>query len=353
MPSDERGHEDLLRRYWQAVAEDAGAEPPEGLDPLAAEMVRGLRSLRAPEPGPAFVARLGERLKEETARRAAPPTIAPAAIALSVRSVPRPLPIAARRRPALAGLATAAAVVLAVIALQVWSSTRPVSATAILQKAEATASGPARFRSFVITEVSEQYPAALAGSEDLVRSEITRWYETPGRWRREVTSTVLAPDGEVKSRGGLVSVSDGSTVWIHRLRDNTVIVRPPGSGGADELGPFPEVTGGLSGLLSQAGACYTPRVVGGDTIAGRSTHVIALGRSRCAPGAEAGAGTELVEWTVWVDKETFLILKSVQEVDGAVVATTTVTSIEYNTPLEASRFDFTPPPGARMRDQRQ
>jgi outer membrane lipoprotein-sorting protein len=254
----------------------------------------------------------------------------------------------------LAGLAAAAVVVLAVIGLQIWTSgARPVSATAILQKAEATASGPARFRSFTITEVSEQFPAALAGSEDLVRSEITRWYETPGRWRREVTSTVLAPDGEVKSRGGLVSVSDGSTVWIHRLRDNTVIVRLQGSGGADELGPFPEVTGGLSGLLSQAGVCYTPRIVGGDTIAGRATHVIALGRSRCAPGPEAGAGTGLVEWTVWVDKETFLILKSVQEVDGAVAATTTVTSITYDAPPEASRFDFTPPPGARVRDQRQ
>jgi outer membrane lipoprotein-sorting protein len=62
---------------------------------------------------------------------------------------------------------------------------------------------------------------------------------------------------------------------------------------------------------------------------------------------------ELVEWTIWVDKETFLILKSVQEVDGAVAATTTVTSVQFNAPMEASRFDFTPPPDARTRDQRQ
>jgi len=253
----------------------------------------------------------------------------------------------------LAGLATAAVVVLAVIALQFWTSTESVSATAILHKAEATATGPAHFRSFVITEVSEQYPAAVAGSDDVVKSESTRWYEAPGRWRREVISTVLGADGEVKSRGGLVSVSDGATVWIHRLRDNTVIVRAQGAAGADELGPFPEVTGGLSALLAQAGVCYTPSLAGSDTIAGRATHVIALGASRCAPSPEAGAAAGPAEWTVWVDKETFLILKSVQDIDGAVAATTTVTSIQYNDPQDAARFTFTPPPGAKVRDQRQ
>jgi outer membrane lipoprotein-sorting protein len=80
--------------------------------------------------------------------------------------------------------------------------------------------------------------------------------------------------------------------------------------------------------------------------------VITLGQSRCAGGPEAGAASELVEWTIWVDKETFLILKSVQEVDGVVAATTTVTNVQYNAPIEASRFDFTPPPDARVRDQR-
>jgi hypothetical protein len=209
---DERGNDDLLQQYWRAVAEDGNAVPPEGLDPLAAEIVQGLRSLRAPEPDPAFVTRLGERLRRESVGRQL------AARPADHQPIRSPIPIGRRRRPIVAGLATAAVVVLAVVALQVWPGhTRPVSATAILQKAEAAASGPAHFRGFVITEVSEQYPAALAGSDDLVRSEITRWYEAPGRWRREVTSSVLAPDGEVKSRGGLVSVSDGNTV-LHTSR---------------------------------------------------------------------------------------------------------------------------------------
>jgi outer membrane lipoprotein-sorting protein len=256
------------------------------------------------------------------------------------------------RRPAVAGLATAAALLLAIVVVELWRTPDPVDATAVLRQAERTASGAERFRGFAITEVSEQHPAAVAGSDDLVRSEIARWYEAPGRWRREVTSTVLGPDGAIKSRGGLVSVSDGTSVWIHRLRDNTVIVRPADAADEGELGPFPEVTGGLSGLLSQAETCYTPRVASSDTVAGRAVHVIELGRSRCAPAPDAAAGSEQAAWTVWVDKQTFLILKSVQEVDGAVVATTTVTSIAYDPPVDAGRFRFTPPPDARIRDAR-
>ena len=348
MDKREREQAELLQQYWSAVAEDVDAIPPEGLDPRASEMVRQLQLLHPPEPDPAFTARLGERLRRE-------------AQAQSGTKAPRRRPLVVQprtwRQPLLAGLATAAVLLLAVVAWQVWSpGGQTVSAAEILQRAEQTAAGSQRFRSFVITEVSETRPAALAGSDDTIRNESTRWYEAPGRWRREVTSTVVGADGEVKSHGGLVSVSDGETIWIHRLRDNAVIIRPfAPAGSGDELGPFPEVTGGLSALLSQVGACYTPRLLGTDTVAGRSAYVVDLGRSRCALGPAAGgsAGEELVEWSVWVDKETFLILKSVQEIDGAVVATSTVTSVQYNSAIEPARFRFVPPDGVRIRDLRQ
>src|SRR5437764_1133745 len=82
--------------------------------------------------------------------------------------------------------------------------------------------------------------------------------------------------------------------------DNAVPARPYArKPEADELGPFPEVTGGLSGLLAQAQQCYAPRITGEGTIAGRPALVLDLGRSRCA------AGGQPVEWTIWVDQETF------------------------------------------------
>ena len=347
--------DDLLHQYWQALARDPDAGPPAGLDPAMAHLVRRIeQDLKPPRPDTAFVRRLHDRLaREADALASSRPR--------EITNGRRPggaVPLRLSSRPLLAGLAIAAVLVVAAVGVELRSNrVETVSAAEIVRRAGAAPTSPTRFRTFVVTETSETRPAALAGSDDRIRSEVTRWYEAPGRWRREVTSVVLGPDDQVLSRSGLTSVSDGSTVWIHRTRDNVVIVRPytPEPSG-EELGPFPEVTGGLSALLSQAGACYTPRLAGSDTVAGRATYVIDLGRSRCTPGAAAGtaglAGTELVEWSIWVDKETFLILKSVQDIDGEVFATTTVTGVQYDVPIEPSRFTFDPPPGARVRDAR-
>jgi outer membrane lipoprotein-sorting protein len=301
------------------------------------------RDLTPPPPSEAFVAQLGQRLDRVARERAAAPARSGGARGLV-------LPWPGRPR-LLVGLATAAALVVAILTLPALvDRTRPVSATEIVQRAGAAAQGTQAYRSFIVHEVSEVQPAAIAGGADVVRSEITRWYQSPGHWRREVDSAVVAPDGQVLSRGGLVSVSDGATVWIHRMRDNVVIARRLAEAlGGDELGPFPEVTGGLSGLLAQAGACYSPRLIGSDTIAERETYVIDLGRSRCVAPDN---GSELTEWTIWVDKETFLILKSVQDIDGAAFATTTVTRIEYNARINPDTFRFAPPVDARLRDLR-
>ena len=109
-------------------------------------------------------------------------------------------------------------------------------------------------------------PLDASGAEQ-VKAEISRWYEAPGRWRREVASTVIGSDGRPVSRNGLTTVSDGSAVWLYRARDNSVMVQPYGhAAGSDELGPFPEVTGGLSDLLVRANACYAPRLTGSDRV---------------------------------------------------------------------------------------
>lgn len=348
MPTPDRRQADLLRAYWTAASRDPDAPPPDALDPDLGRLARELeRHLRPPAPDDAFVAGLGQRLAWQAAgthaHRGAP-----------ARRLPWP-PRTGRHR-LLMGLATAAVLVLLAGAVQLWAGRgQAVSAQDVIRRAEAAATEPRRFRTFVVTETAEVRAAATAGSDERVRSEISRWYEAPGRWRREVVSTVVGADGQALSRGGLTSVSDGTTVWIHRLRDNVVLARPAGSlAASDALGPFPEVTGGLSALLARAGACYTPRLLGGDAVAGRAAYVVELGRSRCTPAAAAGepdaAGAEPVEWTIWVDRETFLILKSVQQMDGEVVATSTVTSVQYDVPVEPARFAFTAPPGAKIRD---
>jgi len=58
--------------------------------------------------------------------------------------------------------------------------------------------------------------------------------------------------------------------------------------------------------------------------------------------------------TVWVDKESYFVLKVVQisGTDGKLLETTEVTSIQYNVAIDPSVFTFTPPAGAKLDDQR-
>jgi outer membrane lipoprotein-sorting protein len=243
--------------------------------------------------------------------------------------------------------------VVALAAVFAWrdrSGPPPVDQILASARMAADSPAPAGFRNFVVKETSEVRPLDASGAEQ-VKAEISRWYEAPGRWRREVASTVIGPDGRPVSRNGLTTVSDGSAVWLYRARDNSVMVQPYGhAAGSDELGPFPEVTGGLSDLLARATACYAPHLTGSARVAGRAAYVIDLGSSRC--GDATTAGDPPVEWTIWVDKHTFLILKSEQDVGGRVLATTAVTSVQYDVPIEPARFVFATPPGAKLRDNR-
>jgi outer membrane lipoprotein-sorting protein len=253
---------------------------------------------------------------------------------------------ALRLRPALA-LAAALLLAAAVGVLALVMQPHGVSAAEVIERARDAEAG---FRSFVLTETAEARPAGAPAGSARVRSEITRWYESPNRWRREVVSLVIGPDGQSERGTGLTSVSDGVTVWVHRAGDNVVVVRPYASNGDDEIGPFPEVTGGLSALLDQASGCYTPHLRGRESVAGRKAYVLELGRSRCL--TEGDDATQAAEWTIWVDAETYLILKSEQTLDGTPVYTATVTNIQYNVPIDPARFSFSLPAGARVRDAR-
>jgi len=334
--------EERLSVYLAARARDPDAALPDGLDPLYVALLDGLGELLPPEPEPRFAAGLHRRLAAEAAALTGdrPRALAP----------PRH---ASRWWPVLAGVATAAVLVVALIGARVWlGGEGSVSAAEIIERAGTATTNPSGYRNFVVTETAEVQTAPLGGSGEQVRSEVTRWYAAPGSWRREVTLTVVGADGRALSNSGLTSVSDGATVWLYRLRDNTVVLRPLSQApGDDELGPFPEVTGGLSSLLEQTPTCYAPRLRGAETVAGRATWVVNLGASRC-PGLDGGASDRPVAWTLWVDKDTYLILKAVQDIDGQVFATTTVTSVRYDVPIEAQRFTFNPPPGARVRDFR-
>ena len=371
----------LLQEFWSRARLDPDTPAPEELPEAEVEIVRALeRNFRAPAIDQDFVAGLRARLQDAAAPATLPTRPSPAQSRSPVRRDadgraaettdhrPQRLTMGVSpnhtqrrgravvpfvsRRPwglGLAGLGVAAALVLAVVISPLGDQVAPVSAAEVLRRAELAATAPAQsgFYNFVVTEMSEIRAPDAENGDQVIRSTITRWFEQPGRWRREVTSTVTGPDGETVSAGGLTTVSDGKQVWIHRLRDNQVTVKPVGTvSSSGELGPFPEVTGGLSSLLDEATRCYNPRVVGAASIAGRDAIVIDLGASRCSTDSVA---EPVSEWTIWVDRATYLILKSVQDVNGQPFAITTVTSISYNQGIDPATFTFTPPIDAKPR----
>ncbi|MGH7861534.1 MAG: LolA family protein, partial [Candidatus Dormibacteraceae bacterium] len=107
----------------------------------------------------------------------------------------------------------------------------------------------------------------------------------------------------------------------------------------------------LDAVLARASKCGTPSVTGTATVAGRSTDVIDLVPSKCPDVSTPELNGPS---TIWVDQETFFVLKEVQYsgTDGKLLSTTEVTSIQYNVPVAPARFSFTPPPGARIEDDR-
>lgn len=325
---------DLLdARTFPESDDGAAVSTPE---PSTEREARLEHALRAPEPDTDFVNALGKQLHLAAAQAAVEREQAAA----------RRRRFWSRRRLLVAGTSVSGLIALASIALSRQAHTPAVTAADVIRRAEQAATIPSSttFKNYVVTEqAAVSSPDGGNGSEQ-VRSVIQRWYQGPDRWRREVSSEVIGADGARVSASGLTTVSDGATVWIHRQRDNVVMRRPyTRTPDSDELGPFPEVTGGLSSLLAQAETCYTPRITGKDAVAGRKTLVLDLGQSRCATGALP------VAWTIWVDAETFLILRADQQVDGKVFATVAVTSISYNVPIDSSRFTFSPPPGAKPR----
>lgn len=342
-----------LENYWVVLAEDATAGPPSGLDPEMAALVRRLKAtFQPPEPEAAFAERLRQRLEAEAAARARRQTI---------RS-----PGALRRWRLAAGLAVAALLIVVLAGVYFWATQPPpVSAQEIIQKAQTAASAleASGIRSFAITETMTSRPVnerinkmeGFSGAET-IRSETRRWYQAPGHWRIESAGAVFAPDGtELPGRSWRqISVSDGSSIWDYDQVNNLVTINPYSPdiyGGKGGLSPFSEEAGDLNALLQQASTCSDPKVTGSATVAGRPTYVIDLGPSRC-PSASAPEmnGRQVI----WVDKETFFVLKSVlySPTDDQPIAVNEVTSIQVNIPLDPALFIFTPPPGAKVQDFR-
>jgi outer membrane lipoprotein-sorting protein len=169
------------------------------------------------------------------------------------------------------------------------------------------------------------------------------WYQIPDRWRTETATA-----GQVS----LVTVSDGTSVWDYHPHERLVTVnqRSPQQDVLRRYFPLGRPVGSLAELLQGLRACYAPKLRGTETVGSRVARVIDLGVTRCKSSAALEYDGRRV---IWVDRETLLLLRSVQyTVAGDIYEVREVSRMQVNGPIDPARFTFTPPPGVRVSDFR-
>jgi outer membrane lipoprotein-sorting protein len=262
-----------------------------------------------------------------------------------------------------AGAALSAIIVAVALGVVVWSHQAPaVSAQEIVDKALASVNSPAAggVSSFALVEMERTAPGntrlnAYAGLKDgeLLMSETHRWYQAPNQWRSEHRQWVVAPDGKETNPASSIQVGDGTDLWSYESAGNAVVVNTldPSQSGKYGLAPFDQDIADLQELFAQASNCFDPKLTGNATVAGRATYVVDLGSTRCPSASAPEMNGRLV---IWVDQETFFVLKQEQHrpENDQIVLTREVTQVQYNQAIDPARFAFTPPPGASITDNR-
>jgi outer membrane lipoprotein-sorting protein len=309
-----------------------------------------------------------------------------------------------RRWQAVVGLATAAALVLALVgaAITWFGPSQPVSAQAILDQAQQTAAQDAAPSGVITYHLTETQSHSVKLPGGTITTET--WYAGSNHQRTD--TQIKDATGAVVSSSG--QISNGAETWIYSTENGqTRVIHATGTQWntsspdrvAGDFDANPSQGGSVADLIAQYNqsdkGCQTATQQGQATVAGRSVYVIILtpkqGQDSCGSrkatdaasqgrdatsqatdvasqaqvatarankvmAATANAGQnvsrgqiELGQMTVWVDTQTFLPLKTeTKATDGTVLDTYEVTSIQYNVQIPDSTFAYTPPANATV-----
>jgi len=324
---------ELLEQYWNERESNPNAQPPQGLDPEMLQAIRKMETYLAPAPNPKFVASLRSQMENAAMQQNA----------RAKQNAPR-RGIFALPRWSFVGVA--AALVIAFVAFAAWA-TRPASVNAqeLLDRARSAASdlNTVGVKSFEM--VQDSYAVVVdnpnAPPTRATRGETKTWYAAPTRWRIETQyETTNQPPYKA------IQVADGAAQFDYNVNDNTVNIQVAES----KSFPSPSVLS-LDFLQQDMSYCYDPKVVGEETIAGRAAYQVDMGIAKCR---SASAPELNGPHTIWIDKETFFVLKSeIRALNSdQVTSSMQVTSIRYNIALPNDLFTFTPPAGAKINDMR-
>lgn len=362
MGEHERRQADLFEEYRRALVTDPAAYPPRDLQPEDAWMVRLLEGElggarhETPPPNPDFTTALRERLEREAELLRAPAEGG----ADNHEHVAR-TDRTRRRKPL--WLRAAAAVLIVVVGGLIWQisgserQSEPgqdrLGAKEIVLRAERSTSSPdlAGVDSFRMEQLNTStIPDSAGGGK--YRAETTHWYEAPDRWRVETEEETTISGVTTESRSG--AVSNGEKLW--RWDGDSVRVRELRPEDRQNAGGVPVFgSGDLQAMLEALSKCGTPEHRGEETVAGREAYVISFPQSECPSASIPSINGRSM---LWIDKETFFVLKMVQYDwregrEDRVLSMTRVTSVKYNIELDRDLFTYEPSPGATVRDESQ
>jgi outer membrane lipoprotein-sorting protein len=241
------------------------------------------------------------------------------------------------RRTRRAVVAAGGALTVGVAAgLFAWPAGRePLTGEALIGRAEAASLGRTT-RSFHLTATVTVFPHNGAP----VQKQAEEVWFSGGRQRNEFA-------------GGPVlhgMVGDGTQTWVYAVVNGRTYVARSAKlpGGTTPLAPeeasFAEAVAQLA--RQSLDGCATPRVENSSaTVAGRATHVVTLlpSATPCAPAGKAAYMPERL--TVWIDKQTYLPLRS-EEVTPKGTVRYEVTKVEYDIAIPDATFRYQPPAGA-------
>ncbi len=333
----------------------------------------------------------------------------------TVRALPRARGGQPRRTPSWVRSLSVAAVVVLVVSIAGslgWvERPRPVSAQGVLTQAiirsgaDLTSAG---IRSYHITSTWTVQIAEPGGKALPTTVTEEQWGVVADRWR--VDQTVETTDN-LYTYGSVASIaSDGTTLWSSRTETGQQPplspvattrhiapaaqrqAEPPGPGYSEPVGTTVSVGAlpdgvttrlptvsfapalplgtetappqSVGDVLDQARRCYQPHLQGETTVAGREAYLVNLGASSCPSSYELKPSgtvvpgtprppTEQGRYMMWIDKETFIVLKSERDnADGTPQARYEVTAVTYNQRYPDDLFTYQPPVGAQITDVR-
>ena len=201
----------------------------------------------------------------------------------------------------------------------------------------------ASFYAEITLDVEPSGDDPLARFRSAEGASVIRWWHAtdPVRWRWEIET-----NGTIIDDGTILTISNGADDWQYDGRMNTyrrdifgvlpegtalspIFSAPVGPAGVESIDAFID-------LWRERGGYPEVDLVGEETLLGRTTQIVEL--------RHPSGGVIRVS----IDPERMFIMRwAVDAEDGGQSYRAEVSALSYDAEIDASRFDFDPPPGAR------